>query len=45
MGDLDGTGFGVGLAGKDAKASKADLVKVTNKKRSKVVLSKAAYDF
>lgn len=42
VGDLDGTGFGIGLAGKDSKASKGDLLKATNKKRSKVVLSKAS---
>ena len=41
LGDLDGTNFGIGLAGKDSKASKADLLKVTNKKRSKVILNKA----
>lgn len=41
VGDLDGSSFGVGLAGKDSKASKSDLLKITNKKRSKVVLSKA----
>jgi hypothetical protein len=45
VGDLDGSSFGVGLAGKDSKASKSDLLKITNKKRSKVVLSKAQLVF
>lgn len=34
-GDLDGQGFGIGQASKDARASKNDLLKVTKKNRSK----------
>ncbi len=35
VGDTDGNGFGVGLASKDSRANKQDLLKVTKKNRSK----------
>ncbi len=35
VGDTDGTNFGVGLASKDSRTSKNDLLKATKKNRSK----------
>ena len=36
MGDTDGSGFGIGNAPKDLRASKNDLLKATKAKRGKV---------
>jgi hypothetical protein len=35
MGDTDGQGFGVGIAPKDSRVGKNELLKITKKNRSK----------
>lgn len=42
VGESDGQGFGIGLASKDSRASKADLLKVTKKNRAKPGPSKGS---
>ena len=36
VGDTDGQSFGIGLAPRDSRASRADLVNVTKRNRSRV---------
>jgi hypothetical protein len=38
VGETDGSNFGVGLANKDSRSSKSDLLKATKKNRSKATL-------